>query len=171
MNIAEWSIGRKILVGAAIVVVLVVVLIVVLRPNVTTRAFRGQQTGTVELVDSSGQTITLEVRNVGSDVNVRGVKASSLRGEIFFASTAFPRAAAYDFESGELPVEVVFFAPDGELAEVHQVPAKTKVSLTPEQQYQYTIVAPQGLLAERGVPVDESSSLSLVKDSFTPTGE
>lgn len=171
MNIQEWSIGRKIMVGVPILIVLIVVLVLVLRPNVTTRAFRGQTTGTVELVDGSGETVTLQVRNVGSDVNVRGVRASSLRGEIFFASTAFPRAAAYEFESGELPVEVVFFAPDGELAEVHQVPAKTKVSLTPEQQYQYTLVAPQGLLAERGVPVEESSSLSLVKGSFTPAGD
>jgi hypothetical protein len=122
-------------------------------------------------VDSSGQTITLQVRNVGSDVNVRGVKASSLRGEIFFASTAFPRAAAYEFESGELPVEVVFFAPDGQLLEIDQVAANTKATLTPDEQYQYTIVAPQGLLAERGVSVEEGSTLSLVKGSFTPTGE
>jgi hypothetical protein len=169
MNIREWSVGKKILVGAPIAVVLIVVLILVLRPNITTRAFRDQTTGTVELVDSSGQTVTLEVRSVGADVNLSGVKTSELRGQIFFASTAFPRAAASEFEGGDLSVDVVFFAPNGELAEVHEVPAGTKVTIAPEKQYQYTLIAPKGLFAERGVSVQEGSSLSLVKGSFEPS--
>lgn len=159
MNFKEWGMFKKII--AAIILLLVIWFLwaTFMGTNAATQRILDLPEGSLTIENGDGELITFDIRIGESTSTFSGVDSEVIKETVIYHTSAYPASATRVFKPVSVPIAIARFDSNGEIKEVHEVPADTEMTITPETNYQHTIMASKDFFQENNISLENGSTI------------
>ena len=131
------------------------------------RALARMPDGTIELINDSGENITLNVRIAETSgdrsTGFKGSGSLTVENTVIFVRYNINTIAGHTMENVRAPLDIAFFSQEGDLIEVVQTEMGTGERYAPadRERYRYALMARRGFMEEMGISTQGQSRIIL----------
>lgn len=159
LNFNEWGISKKIIAGVILLLLVWLAWSTFLGVNEATQRILDLPEGSITIENAEGEEINISVKIGNSGTSFAGVDPEVIEDNVIYYSSNFPASAQRTFQEVSVAMEIARFDAEGEIKEIHEVPANTETTITPQEAYQHTLIAPSGFFEDNNISVENQSTI------------